>query len=290
MENSANLVWATRAGARTPILEDISSSRGVSVSPDSQHVAFAPLDARSRSDVWVFNLARGTRVRLTTTNNSFAPLWTSDSWTVLFATGNSFFTKSIGGGTEQRLAGIEPGGLPLSLSPDGRAVLFERFPGDIFALPVDGSSAPTPFIASPSTERWAQFSPDGRWVAYSSNESGAPEIYVKRSGASPDRWQISLNGGLYPRWSRDGRELFFWNPGTIKMTAARLNISTTGLDVERIEPLFEVRPPDGFQRYFYDVTNDGRFIMEVASAATLETKLALTANWPSLLSTTAEPR
>jgi serine/threonine protein kinase len=286
MDRGARLVYSTRAGARTPILDPAAANHGLAVSPDGQHLAMAPLDGRSQSDIWILNLARGSRVRLTTTNNSYGPIWKPDSRSVVFATGNSFFTQAINGGIELRLPGTDPGGQPLSLAADGRTVLFERIPGDIYSMAVDGSTPPTPLLATRASERWAQYSPDGRWIAYTSDESSARQVYVKRNNASAERWQVSLGGGNYPRWSRDGRELFFWDPATVKMAAAKLTITPAGVEVERIDQLFEVRPPDGFARYFYDVLPDGRFVMEVAPQAAYETKLVLTANWPELLKPT----
>jgi Tol biopolymer transport system component len=239
--------------------------------------------------VWLLNLARGTRSRLTHTSNGMAAVWSPDGRALIYASGGAFFRKPIGGGAEQRLPGVDTGGLPLSWSPDGQLLLFDRnssrLEADIFTRKIAEAAEPTAIVATAASERWAQYSPSGKWIAYTSDESGRREVYVVRTGAS-DRWQISTDGGNYPRWGRDGSELFFWNPTTEKIMAARLSDTANGVDVTSVTPLFTARVPEGFGRFFFDVGPDGRFLMEVPTSTGTETKLSLAVNWPSLLSTT----
>ena len=116
-----------------------------------------------------------------------------------------------------------------------------------------------PFLRTPYFERFAQFSPDGKWVAYVSDDSGANEIYVRALPGAQNQVRVSVSGGDVPRWSRDGRQLFFYSNG--KMMTANVRANGATLDVTSITPLFDCRAPARFRRLFYD---------------------ALTVNWPQL--------
>src|SRR5215207_7747828 len=132
-----------------------------------------------------------------------------------------------------------------------------RHPGpvsgfDIWVLPLDGGKR-RPLFETRFEERWAQFSPDGRWVAYMSNQSGLRrEIYVTDFPAASRTIPISTAGGNFPRWSRTGLELFYIAADN-RITAATLSVGGGDLTVKSITPLFVAQPTEGLQRYFYDV-------------------------------------
>lgn len=174
--------------------------------------------------------------------------------------------------------------LPLSISPDGRFLLFDTVSaetgGDIWVLPLDGSAKAAPFVSTAYFERFAQFSPDGKWVAYASDDSGATEIYVRAFPGGHPQVAVSAAGGDVPRWSRDGSQLFFYSNG--KMMAANVKATAATLEVMSVTPLFDCRPPEGFRRLFYDVMPDGRFLMMTPTGEALPTSLTLTVNWPQL--------
>jgi hypothetical protein len=152
--------------------------------------------------------------------------------------------------------------------------------GDIWVVPLDAPAKAAPFVSSSYFERFAQFSPDGKWVAYASDESGATEIYVRAFPGGQTQVRGSASGGDVPRWSRDGRQLFFYS--SRKMMAANLTTAAATLEVTSVLPLFDCRPPECFCRMFYDVMPDGRFLMMTPTADALPMSLTLTVNWPQL--------
>jgi eukaryotic-like serine/threonine-protein kinase len=279
------LVWSTRSGQQAVVIEEPRVYRDVSIAPDGTRAAISPLDERGRSDIWLLNLARGVPTRLTFSGNAQSAVWSPDSREVIFnarnATSVDLYRKGAeGGGDEQLVLADDGEKLPVSWSPDGRVVLYQT-QDDIWALALDGSHKTWKILGTPFSERWPQFSPDGRWIAYSSDEQGRREIYVTTSGGT-GRWQISTAGGNYPRWSRKGRELFFHSPDH-KIVAAAIDTSAGGVEVGSLTPLFNARAPEGFGRYFYDVAPDGRFLLGVPVSAAPQVQLTLVLNWPALM-------
>ena len=187
-------------------------------SPDGKKLAYW-----NSSDISVYDLERDTTTRLTFTGNVQTPIWSPDGRHIAFQAGGSslFWIRSDGAGQPQRL--VENLGLAVaySFSPDGRRLAyFTQSPTtgfDLWTLPLDltdpdhpKTGKPDPFLATPADELLPRFSPDGRWIAYRSNESGMFEIYVRPFPAgSGGKWQISNGGGLYAFWSPNGRELFY---------------------------------------------------------------------------------
>jgi len=174
---------------------------------------------------------------------------------------------------------------PLSWTAAGDWLLFDRLDpsqsNDVWALSIAGAPRAEPVVAGPAQERWAQFSPDGRWLAYSSDESGRREVYLRQFHGNGSRLQVSAAGGSYPRWRRDGRELFYVSANRMMATSIALGeaTATIGLPME----LFPARPFDGFARYFYDVGPDGRFLLAAIPERSETTELTLLINWPTLL-------
>jgi Tol biopolymer transport system component len=167
-----------------------------------------------------------------------------------------------------------------SWSADGRFVLYTTTPPDLWALPLSGEKKPFPFLQTRFNEGSGRFSPDGRWVAYQSNESGRPEVYVAAFPGPGGKWQVSTAGGVLPRWRRDGKEIFYAAPTGATMMAASVNSEGTAFQVGRVQSLFQVRA--GGPRYFYDVSADGqRFLLNALpeQTATTPVPLTLVVNW-----------
>jgi Tol biopolymer transport system component len=180
-------------------------------------------------DVWVKDLDRDTLSRLSfLAGVNRLPVWTPDGKNIVFQSTNSaapglYWVRSDGSGEAQRLSdGKLLNEFPTSFSPDGKRLAFcgtRSGSTDIFTAPFEGDPGhvhlgnPELFLGTPFLDCYPAFSPDGRWMAYNSDESGIQEVYVRPFPGPGGRWQISKGGGFNPRWSRDGRELLFEGPG-----------------------------------------------------------------------------
>jgi len=194
---------------------------GISLSPNGENVA---ADAgAANDDIWIYQLKKGILTRLTFGGgNNDLPIWSRDGNYVVYSAEkgkylNLFRKRWDGSAPEERLTVSPYTQVAESFSPDGKFLAFSQN-NDIWMLPMDGAKRPFPFVESPAHKYFAEFSPDGHWVAYSSDESGKPEIYVVPFPAQPGKWQISAGGGLAPRWSPNGKELYFIS-GTTVMVA-----------------------------------------------------------------------
>jgi serine/threonine-protein kinase len=209
--------WLDHSGSMQPLMAPPGAYATPRLSPDGRKLAFLSDGA----DVQVYDLERETLTRRTTTGDAGTPIWAPDSRHILFASASDiFWMRSDGAGDPQRLLQSPNLARPFSVSHDGRVAYFERNSEtgfDIWVLPLDLSDPDhpkpgkaEPFLRTPNDELLPKFSPDGRWIAYRSNESGDNEIFVRPYPAgNGGKWQISAGGGLYVCWSNNGRELFY---------------------------------------------------------------------------------
>jgi dipeptidyl aminopeptidase/acylaminoacyl peptidase len=271
----SQLVWLDRAGKRSGVLGILADYGNVELSPDGQRLAVAVLDStRGTRELWVYDVASGRHTKLTSdpADENWL-IWSRDGKRVVFNSQRNrgldlYQASSSGTGGEEALLVDRDPKWPVSWSPDGRFILYvinsQRTGNDVLVLPLFGDRKPFPFLQTAAAENWAAFSPDGGWVAYSSDESGESEVYVARfSPASGRKWRISNGGGSQARWRRDGKELFYLAPGRVLMSAA---VGTLGSDFAAAtpQPLFEMRYAYG-QYHAFDVTSDGqRFIVNSA--------------------------
>jgi serine/threonine-protein kinase len=278
-----SLVWVDRDGSQELINAPVRNYQYAQLSPDGTRVA---LDSREEeNDIWIFDLARETLQRLTfDPGANRAPVWSPDGRRVASsrALGNSedvYWQVADGSGTAEPLTSISSElGLPLfpsSFAPDGSALLFTAGDDDIWITTIDGTAATSaPVLNSAAREGSPALSPDGRWLAYKSAESGQDEIYVR---PFPDtrtaRWQISTNGGSHPEWSPDGSELFYLEQGgdnrsgTGAFMAVPIDAETRftpGTPRKLFAGNFAVI---GGQRGVYDVANDGQRFLMIKNAA-----------------------
>ena len=178
-------------------------------------------------------------------------------------------------------------------SPDGRFILFAvtapKTGLDLWVLPLFGDRKPLPFLQTPFNESPGQFSPDGRWIAYSSDESGRYEVYVTPFPGPGGKWQVSTASGDWPRWRRDGKEIFYVAPADNKLMAAAVNGRGSAFEVGAVRPLFETRvagPPSvrPGQGRMYDISPDGqRFLVNTVAEEAASAPITLVVNWPALL-------
>jgi Tol biopolymer transport system component len=290
--SATKLVWRTRTGQEQTLIDEAATYRHLSIAPGGARALITKLDERGRSDLWTIDLARGVRSRVPLTlqpNQLSGGVWSPDgkSFVVNLAKDKAldlYRKRADPTSAEELLLADDRSKMPLSISRDGRFLLFDTINAesgsDIWVVPLDSPGKAAPFVNSPFSERFAQFSPDGKWVAYASDESGSLEIYARAFPGGQTQVRVSSDGGDVPRWSRDGTQLFFYNGG--KMMAATLKPSATTLEVAGVAALFDCRPPEGFRRLFYDVAPDGRFLIMAPTADALPTTLTLTVNWPQL--------
>lgn len=215
--------WLTPDGKFQPILAKPNSYSVPRLSPDGLRLSLE-LIAESNRDVWLYDSRRDTLSRLTFNAGSGSgmmnPVWTPDGRHIVFmGRGGIFATRSDGAGAPQQLTSNINQRTPVSISPDGKRLAFSEQAHiglrDIWTLPLEHEATglkggkPEPFLQTPADERSPMFSPDGRWLAYVSNESGAYQVYVRSFPGREGKWQISTAGGSYPVWSSNGRDLFF---------------------------------------------------------------------------------
>lgn len=297
--NGWQLAWFDASGKQMGTIGGTQFFRSPHLSPDGKEFAVAIGDLPAyKLDIWLFNLASGTRRRLTFDENQiFGPLWSPHGTTLAyFSTRNGKYyleeKPTDGAGPVQPL--IEDNSVedvPDSWSPDGRYIAFTRSDtrggaaSQIWILPLFGDKKPYPFLNGEYDESEASFSPDGKWLAYVSDESGRGEIYIvpfpKRSG----RWQVSTEGGASPHWRRDGKELFYVSPAN-KLMATQILESRTSLRIVSSRPLFQTTPPESlWAGWRFDVTADGKkFLVVTRSPEHASAQpVTLVANWPALL-------
>ena len=285
----ARLAWFDRRGRQVSVLGDEGEYTNVELSPDgSQLLVALPDRALGTRDIWVVDVARGVRTRLTfDPSEERSAVWTADGKGVVYTSkGLNLYTRTVGAGTETPfiIDGVSKD--PRGFSPDGRFFAYRatgpRSGNDLWIRPTDGDHTPYPFLSTPFDETEAVFSPDGKWLAYQSEESGRSEVYVTSFPSGSGKWQISTVGGAFPRWRRDGKELFYLAPDN-RMMSTRVSGAAGTFTVAAAEPLFltTAMPGPGFP---YDVSLDGeRFVINSAISSSAPPMLTIVFNWPQLL-------
>jgi Tol biopolymer transport system component/predicted Ser/Thr protein kinase len=276
------LVWVDRQGKEQALPAPASSSyANPRISPDGRHAAVS-----NQSQVWVYDFSRDTLSRLTFVETQVGNnAWTPDGKRVVFQSGtplNLFSQPADGSGKAERLATSQYRQAPGSWSPDGKLLAFiETSPTtgqDIWILRLSDRKA-EPFLRTPANEGAPQFSPDGHWLAYASDESGRWEIYVQPYPGPGGKWQISAEGGREPVWNRNGRELFYRNGE--KMMVVDI-ASQPNFMPGKPRILFQGRyRPTNASLPGYDVYPDGeRFLMvKEGEQAASATQINIVQNW-----------
>jgi len=295
------LAWFDRAGRRIAEAGAPASDISVSLSPDGTKAAVARVSGGGLSaggepatNLWVIDLQRGidTRLTLNPVNGDENPIWSPDGRRIAFARharGNEaeVYEVPAAGGEERLLIPSIRNTHPVDWSPDGTTLLLHMSDDNgsqsLASVRLDGDMAPVPFLATAFDEGQGQFSPDGRFVAYTSNESGGAEVYVRPFPAGTDRWQVSSKGGGEPRWRADGRELFYMAAdGKLMAVEVRTSPSFTAGNSSALFPT-GLRPVD-FWYYggvgVYAPARDGqRFLVDTIEAARAPTPINVLLNW-----------
>jgi Tol biopolymer transport system component len=296
------LLWVDRAGRVRGTVgpPDENALGNPEISPDGRRVAVQR--SVQGIDVWLIELGRGVPSRFTFDASADGePLWSPDGRRVAFRSARSgvmdLFEKPASGAADEQalLATAEPK-TPLAWSPDGRVLLYvtqdPKTGADLWALPVGeskGDSKPFPVVQTAFDEAAGQFSPDGRWLAYQSNESGPVEVYVQPFPGPGGKSQVSMAGGNQPRWRPDGKELFYVAPDGLLMAVSIEVGADKTLETGAPVPLFATRLASGsgitgvVTKPQYAVAPDGRFLMNVAVEEATGSPITVVLNWDAEL-------
>jgi dipeptidyl aminopeptidase/acylaminoacyl peptidase len=289
LQSFSKLLWYDRSGKELGALGDPVVYYELRISPDGQKVAVDLYDAAARNiDIWIYEVARGLRTRFTF-DPAFDrhPVWSPDGSRIAFNSIRKgqydlYVKPSTGAGTEELLLTTGVNLQPRDWSADGRFLLFEsvgdpKTGTDLWALPMTGDHKPVPFLQTSFNELDGHFSPDGKWVAYVSNENGSDQVYVAPFPGPGGKWQISTAGGSRPTWRRDGKEIVYLGADE-KLMSAEVNAKGSQFEVGSVKLLFPVKP----QRpgTIYDAGRDGqRFLVNTSSAQKSMTPVTLVVHW-----------
>jgi Tol biopolymer transport system component len=285
----AQLLWFDRKGQEIGIALRPGIYGNVSLAPNGKTVASDTTDPDSQNtDIWIYDLETQSAKRLTFDPSiDSLPIWSPDGSRMLFGSnhGTTFelFLKDTNGAQEEKVIPQEgPDRLPTDWSRDGKYLLYQRG-ADLWFLTFP-ELRPTQFLKAISTLKNGRFSPDGKWVAYSSNESGRWEIYVTSFPEGHGKWQISNAGGDQPRWRSDGKELFYLAADS-KIVATPVSIGAN-FDAGTPVALFQANPREMVattEQFFYDVSKDGQRFLINTQLKTAMTPMSVVLNWASKL-------
>ncbi len=289
-EHLAQLVWFDRAGERLDIVGDSANYGWIELPPDEGRVAFdAPFWGRAKNDCSVLEFASGRRMQITSHPRfDGGPIWSPDGQRVAFtsyrgdAKPRIYLTASTGVGDPALLT--DQGGGAWDWSSDGKYILHSggydpRTGANLWVTPLDGDRASVPYFEEKFLQQNGQFSPDGQYVAYNSNESGQREVYVQRFPATGEKWPISVHGGWHPRWRGDGAELFYIASDGMLMSVEVQRGSSFAAGTPR--GLFRTRTSAAHpQRPKYDVSADGqRFLVNTLAEEQTAQPVTVMLNW-----------
>jgi Tol biopolymer transport system component len=261
----------------------------VMLSPNGKALASDTTDPASQNtDIWTYDLENRSARRLTfdPSLDSLA-IWSPDGNRIVFASNRDLkfdlYLKDTNGAQDEKVIPQDgPDRFPTDWSRDGKYVLYGRGP-DLWYLSFPELKA-TQFLKASSTLKSGRFSPDGKWVAYSSNESGRWEIYVSSFPDAKGKWQVSNTGGDQPRWRSDGKELFYLSADS-KIMAAPVKTGTK-FDVGAPVPLFQANPREMVatsELFSYDVSSDGQRFLINTQLKTEATPMSVILNWNAKL-------
>jgi hypothetical protein len=288
------LVWLDREGKRVGTFGPTGFYGHFRLSPDEKQIAFSN---RTR-DLYVLDSTAGIPRRLTFPEKpeiDDPPLWSPDGRQVVWASNRAgafdlYMKAANGASPEKHLVKMgTPTGWPEDWSRDGRYLIYE-IPGDksgedLWVAPQQppangGDQKPFPYLNTAADERHGRLSPDGRWMAYSSNETGRDEVYVQSFPTLGVKYQVSSQGGVEPQWRRDGGELFYIEGRTLMAVTIKLPApSNDALQIGGPKPLFRLPFVETFVGRSYDVSNDGQRFLTAASADGPAPPITVVLNW-----------
>ncbi len=272
------LTWIDRSGGRVGQIGGPAAFAGIDLSGDSKKVA-VHVQENSGGDSWFFDSAQGRMQRLTfdASQNNGTPVWNPEGTKIAFSSTRQgktglYVKPADGTAKEELIFESELPKWPMSWTPDGKQLVFEQVDPktheDIWVVPVTGDKKPVAVLQSDARERSPQVSPDGKWIAYTSHETGRAEVFIKQFPEGPGKWQISTEGGGFPRWRGDSKELFY--SLTPNILAVDIHVAGGSIQAGTPHVLFGITSPGPnlpIDYNFYAVASDGkRFLVPQAGA------------------------
>ncbi len=280
---TVRLGWRDRAGKPLETIGEPFALGGgfpsFSLSPDGTRVAF-PVRLSGSADVWVMDLGRGLRTRISF-NGGVSPRWSPDGKFLYYTNAKGIQRKPADGSGEETLLLAGFGDLVTSVSPDGKALLLGII--EIMKLPLAAESAgeakPEVYLKTSHRNGFAAFSPDGRWVAYRSNESGRFEIFIQGYPEKRGKSQVSGTGGFWPAWRADGKE-FYWTTMDGTVTAASIELGPDRVRLGHPQTLFQLPETTGEAPFFQPSRDGQRFLVfESEAGAARSDRMVVVMNW-----------
>jgi serine/threonine protein kinase/WD40 repeat protein len=288
------LTWFSRSGRPMGRVGGPGDGRP-SLSPDDKIIAVhRRYPQTGTGDIWLLDASRGIPSRFTFDQSDYLPLWSPDGSRLVFASdrngfGNLYEAPASGAGTAELILKTPELKLPQSWSPDGRYIVYgvidPKTKADLWLFPLFADRKPFLFLQTQFNELQGQISPNGRWIAYASDESGAPEVYIRSfAERGQGKWRISAGGGAQPQWRRDGKELFYLAADR-KLMAVRIN-GESPFVAGTPTVLFQTQVNVGAfgARNSYVASSDGqRFLVDTLTDSKAASPVTLVFNWPSVL-------
>jgi Tol biopolymer transport system component len=275
---SRELVWFDREGRRTGTVGDAGGSFSPSLSPDEKRLVVSRPDPQLTTyDLWLVELSTGNSTRFTFgPTDEYYAAWSPDGSRVAFNavhdTATDIYEKPSAGISGPKLLLHSSESKPISgWSPDGRYLLYE-IGSNTWALPMDGNGKPI----GPYPMRYATISPNGKWVAYTSDQSGRNEVFVQSFPSSEGKWQVSINGGTEPVWRKDGKELFYISGSAL--VAVNVKTEAPAFEAGLSKPLFKVNLEARVRRRYQVAANGQRFLFNVPVEG--PSPITVVLNWP----------
>jgi Tol biopolymer transport system component len=296
--NNRQLTWYDREGKVLGHAGEAMPRDELALSPDGTRVLEGRVDDQGTWAVWMLDLARSVNTRLSFEGGGGSGTWSPDGTEIVYAPGGGqsadLYRKPANGAAQGEVV-LHSDGIktPDDWSRDGRFLLFMQrgkdTGSDLWVLPMQGERKPVPYLATKFNEAQGQFSPDGHWVSYTSNESGIPEVYVQPfPNSSGGKWPVSNGGGNQARWRRDGKELFYFTPDNTLMA---VSVTTTGGTFQPGVPkaLFHAAVLGGTgggptTSWRWDISPDGqRFLINTTLDEATSSPVTVMLNWQSAM-------
>lgn len=286
------LTWFARDGKEIGPVGLPGNYNSVALSSDGRRIAYDQASPKGDLDIWVLETEPGISSRFTFgPGANWFPVWSPDGSRIVFsslrgAPPTLYQKLTSGAGAEEPLLKPDRPKIPSSWSTDGKFLVFgtldPKTKWDIWILPMFGDRRPFPFAETEFDERTGEISPDGHWIAYASDESGNPEVYVRPFPTGPGKWQISKDGASEPHWRRDGKELFYLS-GDQRLVAVDVSADPPAFHVGVSTPLFTARLTGLDSQYVwnrYAITPDGgRFLLNKTGENLAGMSITVSLNW-----------